>query len=181
MNEEELKRLLEKYYEGISTDEDENALRTFFSGDMVPEGFETEKQIFGYYIESVDIPEPSPDFESRIIAGVYSSDGKSRFKIRKFLVPLLSAAAGLLLLAGSYFFFIRRDIPQDTFTDPEIAYAETMKILFDVSSQMNHGARSLHPVSKINEVRVKSFSSMNKSAILVEKNLKSLEYLRTEN
>ena len=32
----------------------------------------------------------------------------------------------------------------------------------------------LKPVGRINEMKVKSFGSINKSAILVEKNLKSL-------
>ena len=36
----------------------------------------------------------------------------------------------------------------------------------------------LKPVGRINEMKVKSFGSINKSAILVEKNLKSLGYLR---
>ena len=67
---------------------------------------------------------------------------------------------------------------EDTYTDPEIAYAETMKILLDVSSQINHGTQSLKPVGRINKMKVKSFESINKSAMLVEKNLKSLGYLR---
>ena len=36
-------------------------------------------------------------------------------RVRKFLIPLLSAAAGLLILAGSYFFFIHRTEPEDTY------------------------------------------------------------------
>jgi hypothetical protein len=179
MNEEELNRLLGKYYSGDSTEEEEKTLRAYFSADTVPEGYETEKEIFCYYMASGNIPEPSPDLRDRILAGIDASNEKRGLKkVSRFLVPLLGTAAGILLLAGSYFFFVKRDEHLDSFKDPEIAYAETMKILFDVSSQLNRGAQSLQPVSKINEMKVKSFKTINKPAILVEKTLKSLNYLK---
>ena len=179
MNEEELKRLIEKYYDGTSTDEDEIALRRWFSENAAPEGYEAEKEIFGYYMEAAEVPEPSADFEARIKKAIDNSDQtRMSVRVRRLLLPVLSAAAGLLILAGSYFFLIHRTDRADTFTDPEIAYAETMKILMDVSSQMNHGTSPLKKVGRINEVRAKSFKSINKSAIIVQKNLRNLEYLR---
>jgi hypothetical protein len=87
----------------------------------------------------------------------------------------MCAAAGLLLLAGSYFFFVKQPDTADTFTDPKIAYAETMKILRDVSLQLNHGARALEPMSKINKVKMKSIETINKSTRVVEKNLDYLQ------
>jgi hypothetical protein len=66
----------------------------------------------------------------------------------------------------------------DTFTDPAIAYAETIKILRDVSSQLNQGAQVLEPVGKMSEVTRKSFESINKSTGIVERNLKNLDYLQ---
>jgi hypothetical protein len=179
MNEEELKRLIEKYYNGESTEEEESILKDYFRKNNIPEGYEAEKLIFSYYTESAELPEPSIDFEARILAGIDTSEIKrgSR-KIRKYLLPLLSAAAGLIILAGSYFFFTNRAESRDTFSDPEIAYAETIKILRDVSTQLNHGAQVLEPVGKINEIKRKSFESINKSTKIVEKNLKNLNYLQ---
>jgi hypothetical protein len=179
MKEEELKRLIEKYYSGMSTEEDEKALRTYFIENIAPPGFESEKEIFGFYSEAGEVPDPSADFETRIYKAIDTASGRERAaKVRKLIVPLISTAAGLLILAGSYFFFNSRTEPKDTFANPEIAYAETMKILMDVSSRMNHGTRSLKTVGRINEMKVKSLGTINKSAILVEKNLKSLGYLR---
>ena len=68
--------------------------------------------------------------------------------------------------------------PRDTFSDPKIAYAETMKILLNVSSQLNQGAKALEPVAKMNEMTAKSFKAINRSTNIVEKNLKSLDYLQ---
>jgi hypothetical protein len=78
MNEEELKRLIEKYYNGESTEEEESALRDYFRKGNIPEGYEAEKLIFSYYTESAELPEPSLDFEARILAGIDASDLKSR-------------------------------------------------------------------------------------------------------
>jgi hypothetical protein len=179
MSEKELKRLIEKYYNGTSTEEEEGILRAWFIENSTTPGYEAEKEIFSYLMEAGEVPEPSSGFEGRIIKTLdvaYETPGSSRF--RRFLVPLISVAAGLFILAGSYFFFASRIESEDTYTDPEIAYAETMKILLDISSQINQGTKSLKPVGRINKMKVKSFESINKSAMVVEKNLKSLEYLR---
>ena len=179
MKEEELKSLVEKYYNGESTEEEERALRDFFRKGNIPEGYESEKLIFSYYTESAELSEPSIDFEARILAGIDSSEIKRGSQsIRKYFLPLLSAAAGLLILIGSYFFFINRNESVDTFSDPQIAYAETIKILKDVSSQLNHGTQTLEPVGKLNEITQKGFETINKSTRIVEKNLKNLDYLQ---
>jgi hypothetical protein len=179
MNEEELKRLIEKYYNGTSTEEEERSLRVWFSKNNAPPGYEAEKEIFGYYLQAGEVPEPAADFEERISRAIDKTDANGRpNQFRTLVLPLLSAAAGLLILAGSYFFFIHRTETEDTFKDPEIAYAETVKILMDVSAQINRGTRPLKPVGRINEIKVKSLGSINKTATLVEKNLKSLGYLR---
>jgi|WetSurMetagenome_2_1015567.scaffolds.fasta_scaffold08372_4 hypothetical protein len=178
MNEEELNRLTEKYYSGSCTDEEERTLREYFRNNIAPEGFEAEKVIFGYYDSAGIIPEPSVDFETRIMDGIESSDRKTGLlKRRKYILPYLSAAAGILILVGSYFFFISRSRSEDTFRDPKVAYAETIKILKDVSIRLNNGTRALEPVAKIDKMKTKSFEEINKSSSLIRKNLKNLDYL----
>ena len=179
MNTEELNRLLEKYYKGESTAAEERDLKVFFSGNIIPEGYDTEKALFSYYMTFSEVPEPSSEFEEMILLGIDESEKNiiSR-KYRRFILSVLSAAAGILILTGSYFFFVYRSEPRDTFSDPNLAYAETMKILMDVSSQLNHGAIALEPVTRINVMTTKSFEAINKSTKIVEKNLKSLDYLQ---
>jgi hypothetical protein len=178
MNEEELKRLIEKYYNGESTEEEESFLRNYFRKDNIPEGYEAEKLIFSYYTEAAEFSEPSIDFEARLMAGIDASEIKARSgKMTRYLLPVLSAAAGLLILVGSYFLFFNKTNSMDTYTDPEIAYTEAIKILRDVSSQLNHGAQVLEPVGKMSEITRKSFETLNKQSKIVEKKLKSLDYI----
>jgi hypothetical protein len=170
MNKEELNRLLEKFYSVESTEEEEELLKVFFREDDIPQGFDTEKALFNYYSSSVIIPEPSADFESRILKGIDESDRmKKPGRNRTFALWIMSTAAGLLVMVGSYFFFADKEGLEDTFNDPEIAYAETIKILLNVSAQLNKGTRSLEPVGIINEVKSKE----------IGKNLRNLEYIQT--
>jgi len=178
MNTEELNRLLEKYYKGESTDEEEERLRRIFTGTNAQDGYEAEREIFNFFNTAIEVPEPSDDFETRIMAGIDQSESNIKWlKFRKYFIPSLSAAAGLLIIAASYFFFNQDNGNRDTFTDPQIAYAETMKILMNVSAQLNEGTKVLEPVSRINEMTIKSFETINKSTKIVGKNLKSLNYL----
>jgi hypothetical protein len=178
MKEVELKKLIEKYYNGESTEDEEITLRDYFRQNDITEGYESEKIIFSYYTETEVFPEPKQGFEERIMAKIDNYENKiEQRKINKYLLPIISTAAGLLIMAGSYFFFHNRSEAQDTFSDPKLAYAETMKVLLEVSSQLNHGTMGLEPVSKINKMTVKSFESINKSTIIIEKNLKNLDYL----
>jgi hypothetical protein len=179
MNREELNRLLGRYYSGESTGEEENNLREYFRRDDIPEGYDAEKIIFGFYTTENEIPEPSHGFEARLIEGIDAYENKhvAREK-RRLILSFMSAAAGILILVASYFLLVQRSNSQDTFKDPQIAYAETMKILMDVSSRLNRGTQSLEPVGRINKIPAESFNSINRPSTLIEKNMKNLEYLK---
>lgn len=178
MKEEVLKRLVEKYYSGTTSEEEEDLLHDYFrnAGD-IPD-FEAEKAIFGYFSDTTEIPEPNADFEDKIIAAVDASDSSlAGSRVRSLFLTLSGVAAGLLILAGTYFFFKGKTDAKDSFNDPVLAYQETLRILNEVSLKMNKGAATLEPVGKINEVKRKSLSSINRSAVVVEKSLKSINNL----
>jgi hypothetical protein len=175
MNAEELNSLVEKYYNGDTSREEEIFLRDFFTGDSVPDGYEAESEIFSFYKLNDEIPVPSEDFESKILARINDAERKKdKFNIRVYLIPILGAAASILIMAGSWIFFAKKVELRDTFSDPKIAYAETRKILLDVSAKMNHATLALEPVGKMNKMKAKSFDAINKSTVIIEKNLKSL-------
>jgi hypothetical protein len=179
MNEEELSRLLEKYYNGKSTEEEEKILKDYFSNSDSTKDYEAERDIFGYYQDARQIPDPSFDFEARIMAEIDTLDNSSvSHKNKKNILPFLSAAAVLLIAVSSYFFLNNRRELGDTFTDPHIAYAETVKILMSVSSQLNHGTQVLEPVGKLHVMTEKCYKTINKPAKTFEKNLNNLDHLQ---
>ena len=177
MNTEEIKRLLEKYYNAEGSEEEELILRKFFMEEVVPEELLEEKEIFNYYSFSATVPEPSDGFEERIISAINNDDSAHKTGGRwKLYLSIASIAAGLLILTGSYFFFINRYETTDTFSDPDIAYAEAMKILYNVSSRMNRGTRALETVAMMQDVPGKSLKTINKSTTIIEEKLKTLDY-----
>jgi hypothetical protein len=180
MKKEELKQLIEKYYDGQTTLGEEKILRDWFAENEAPEGYETEKEIFSYYHETEEIPEPSADLDSRILAAVHGDQGKrGSSRLGRILLPAMSAAAGILIMLSLWLFIERKNsVEKDTYSDPQIAYAETMKILKDVSVRMNRGTAAMTPVGKINEVKTKSLESISKSSRTVTRNLHTLSFLR---
>jgi hypothetical protein len=179
MKSEEIKRLLEKYYEGESTVEEEVYLKNFFSLGDIPEDLINEKEIFSYFLKSAIVPEPSLVFEKKIIAALDSIGEVSlNQKRRRAFGIFTSIAAVILILIGSYFFFIHKSEPRDTFSDPEIAYAETMKILYGVSISLNKGTQALDRMSSMQEVTRQSLETINKSASTLQEKMKPLAQIR---
>ena len=176
MKKEELNRLLERYYEGKSSEEEEQSLRLFFSGDDIPPGYDVEKALFSYFLESSEIPEPSAEFEKRIIESFDNND-KITLRFRKHIFTFAGIAAGITILIGSWFYFTKVKTYRDTFTDPELAYAATIKILYSVSSDLNKSAMIFEPVSKMATVNMNSLEVFNVSAENAGKKLKSLSHL----
>jgi len=179
MKREELNKLLEKYYDGNTSEAEELSLRNFFCGDDIPAGYEAEKEIFRYYSGFEKIPETSPGFEKKILEAVDMNIGRSQIlRKRRFVLSLVSSAASVLILTGTYLFFLHRAGPRDTFSDPQLAYAETMKILYNVSSRINHGTLPLNSLGRMHDFSSKSFEAFDRSAILIEEKMKNLEYIR---
>jgi hypothetical protein len=178
MNSEEIKRLLEKYYSGESSLEEELVLRNYFGKPDVSEELSNEKEIFRYYHDLSEIPEPSVGFEDRIVSAVEGIDNKSVwFKNRRIFGMIAGIAATILIITGSYFFLINRSGPAETFSDPEIAYAETIKILYAVSSRLNQGTKELERINSMRDVTRESFETISKSASSLRQVYKPLDDL----
>jgi hypothetical protein len=179
MNTKEVYSLLEKYYDGRCSDEEEQILRMYFRDADVPYELEAEKEVFGYYNSALIVPQPSKGFEERIIRSLDKTDNRIRTKqSRKYMFALLSSAATLLLLFGSWFFFIRKTEPTDTFRDPALAYNETIKILYDVSLRLNTGMNALEPARKAQNTAVRSIGTVGRSTGMINDNLKALDYFQ---
>ena len=178
MSTEEIKRLLERYYNAETSEEDELRLSKHFCQENISDELSYEKEIFLYYHQLSNVPEPSEGFEKRIMAAVGLADQKiSKSGSRRILLTLTGIAAGLLVLTGSYFFLIKKSEPHDTFTDPEIAYAETLKILYDVSVRLNSGTLALEPMGRLQEVTLKSLSAIKRPEKIIEEKLKPLDQI----
>ena len=108
MNSEEIKRLLEKYYEGETTSGEELLLKKFFSMDNVPQDLRSDQEIFRYYIHAAEIPEPSADFEKKIISAIDSEVKNSGgFKEKKTVCHFIGDSSLNDYSRGLIFLFLQ--------------------------------------------------------------------------
>lgn len=178
MKKEELDILIEKYYSGTATEEEEMLLRTFFLSAEVPPGYETEADIFRYMKETSSVPEPSADLDSRIIFALGKSRNNNKFTlVRKKYYTLSGIAAGILIIIASWFFLERINEPSDTFDDPELAYAAAINILYEVSGRMNQGLQTIEPVTRMKAGQLSKIGEFEKTVDLAGRELRSLDHL----
>ncbi len=151
METEQVKKLIEKFYSGETSLEEEKQLRKYFLSGTVADEFPAEKEYFlamaGYQEEE----KPSSSFAVKLESLVDDHFSGTKPKIRHLKPVLawsLSAAASLLLLAGAYFAWMKPSV-KDTYSDPQTAYMETRSVLLFVSQQLNQGTGELTRLENI--------------------------------
>jgi hypothetical protein len=147
MDSEGIKRVLEAYFKGNSSLEQEKRLREYFlKNENVPAELEYARRLFLHLkIESE-------------IAFTGSITSKSRYLGNRWIVRLSGIAAGILLLWGLWLIFEKPASPVvyayingKPVTDKTIALEEAQKALSMVSVNFRNGTRQLHQLSKFNE------------------------------
>lgn len=178
MNTQEISRLLGKYYNGESSEEEEQQIKRFFEAGNIPAELEDDSELFRYYADSFSVPAASADLEERIISAIDDNMQPKVFVRSRLFFAVMSIAAGLLVLVSSYLFLTRSIEPKDTYSDPKIAYAQAVSILCDVSTQFSRGTRALDPVIKFEETARKSMGTITKSTGMIDYNLRNLDYFQ---
>ncbi|MFO7827610.1 MAG: hypothetical protein R6V23_03235 [Bacteroidales bacterium] len=157
MNREQIKVLLEKYYKGESSLEEEKLLRNYFAGSQVDDELLDHKDIFVFSENEFKASDDIPDLSNEIWNNIEKINSVKQLKKRKLYHYSLSIAASIAILVVS-FFFIQDEINQgspvqfeDTYDNPELAYLQAKEALLFVSSKLNSGTDHLKPIEKINE------------------------------
>ncbi|MGK7390535.1 MAG: hypothetical protein ACNS60_09290 [Candidatus Cyclobacteriaceae bacterium M2_1C_046] len=146
MEREQIKELLEKYWEGETNLEEEKALKQYFARPDVPEDLRQEGAFFQY----LGLQEDWVGLEDEEILEILRNEPqqKNNKQFRLYIENFAKVAAAILIVAVAVF-FIREDyesrkeqmdpVLSDTFEDPQKAFEETKKALMLVSRQFNKG------------------------------------------
>ena len=154
MGENKIRGILEKYWEGESTLEEEKELRSYFASSQVSEEFAPFIPLFTYFDEEQhvqmesEIAEPKPKAEGRIVN----------------LKWVINVAASIAIFVAM--FFINKQVNHkdsaqqyayhDTYQTPEEALAEVKQALLYVSAKMNKGVstttNSLEKMEPLSEI-----------------------------
>ncbi|MCL5990646.1 MAG: hypothetical protein M1419_00905 [Bacteroidetes bacterium] len=178
MKELKIDELLNKYFEGETSLKEENELKDFFIQSEIPEQYEK----YAVHFKQIDSESKeilSDDYDEALNWRIFETKiYKSNFinKIGYSIAAVAAVAAILIMAYVQYsslpFKSLRLDyLSQDTYKDPEIAYAETKKTLLYVSSEMNKGMAQLEKLStfdkSINELE--KISDFNKYQSMIFK------------
>ena len=174
MEQEGIRELLNKYFEGSTSEEEEAQLRKYLSD---PSLASTVREEYGYIRGiSAEIPEPSEGFYERLEEIAFRPAEIPR--LTRVLRYALGTAAAAAILTGALFLFnvFSRGGLQDTYKDPEIAMAEIRNILLAVSEKMTAGTEPLGAINSITTAP-ESLSGFKVLNSVVEDNLSRLRYL----
>lgn len=175
MKEEKLKELLDKYFNGDSSLEEELLLKRYFEGDIILPGYEVERDIFSHFSNPGDIPSPSENFEARIRESIDRLEAGQRKPFSGRWYYAASGIAAILIIVFGLLFFLKNNSgPKDTFSDPAIAYAETMKVLNDVSAKLNRGTSTLKPITRLESAAKLSIESIDRSAVILSTSMRPI-------
>lgn len=171
MKVEEIERLLAGFYEGNTTESQEEALKDYFREEVVPEHLQKEKELFlGFFCRETVAEETPAELEDKLSRLIdEKADEEQLFfhrnKSKRNWRWVGGIAATVLLLIGIGYgtgnFGMRSSVPQDTFSDPEVAYEVLQATLLEVSTNLNEGIEQVNntqdDVAKINKQVMKEF------------------------
>lgn len=149
MRVEEIERLLADFYEGNTSEKQEEILKKYFETQNVPEHLEKDKRLFLCFHKRRDVPVEIPagleDKLSRMIDMKEQEEihffRKNKSKRNWRWVGGIATSIVLLLGLGYNISNISDSMekPQETFTEPEVAYEVLQATLMEVSMGLNYG------------------------------------------
>ncbi|MEI6433396.1 MAG: hypothetical protein WCP32_01030 [Bacteroidota bacterium] len=150
MNIKEIEKLLEKFYRGDSSLQEEKILREFFLRNDVPEQLKIHQPFFQWAGDEGKREITSPDFDRQTTDRLLNSE-PSTTKIhlhhrRTRILYIAGIAACIQLLIGVFFTFREDLFNRSTLkrnVTAELAYAEAQEALIIVSSNLNAGLKQV--------------------------------------
>lgn len=142
MNKNDFDRLLRKYYDGQTTEEEENGLADYFAHSDVPDRMLADKWLIGVIAPAeVEVPD---NLESRIEAVIdgedYTNMGRARTIWIRYAVGIAASVALLFAIGRSMVTMQDRQVQTHReVTDAEEAYHLASSTLMEFSDILNEG------------------------------------------
>ena len=144
-----IKSILAKYYEGLTSIEEERTLREYFGGNQIPDSNIAEKTLFAFTNdENLEI---IPNNE--IWDNIRKAERKE-VEWKRNIRWISSIAASILLVISitvgyNYHNSKQRQFATDTFKNPDEAYKAVQKYLGLVSNKLSYAYTGMKPIEKL--------------------------------
>ena len=169
MKTSEIEFLLKRYFDGETTLDEEEQLRTFFCSEEVPDRFLQYREMFSYFSREARVEmSKEPSVREGMFTEHRSEEVKAvpvRSLVRNRMIFVMGIAAGILLLVGLYFTLHRdildRQIRMGRDAELELAYTNVRQTLLTVSTNLNVGLRQAEKLKAVDKA-MKELELFNK-------------------
>jgi hypothetical protein len=155
MSIKEIEKLLDKYYEGETSLDEEKILKDFFLSGNVPVELAAYSNQFLYFAEASHDEMNEQDLEKKVFGEVVEIPVVSIHSRRNRFYYISGIAATVLLFIGLVFTFresvINRPKENVSKTDSELAFSQTHDILALVSVNLNKGIDKMQYIGKLDQ------------------------------
>ena len=153
MNFRRIENLLERYFDGNTSLEEEKILKEFFQGDDIPQHLVSLKESFNYFSQENTKDELDDSFDQKILSKINHFDISNKRQERRRTLYYISGVAASLLIIISIFtnFNPFTNRLSETLENPEAAYLETRKALLFVSGALNRGVKPVENIAKFED------------------------------
>ena len=163
-----IREILDRFYLGESSLEEERELERFFDSERVPGDLLPDRDLFRSLGASGKIADIPSDLNSRILSSIDSEELKAVKTRRISAFSLSGLAAGLLAVIAIYVLFLKNENVKtagtfpDTYKDPMEAYQKTKETLAYVSSKLNEGTGELKHVQELSRSATEPLQSLSR-------------------
>ena len=149
METQEILRLLQRYFDGETTEAEEQQLYAYFQSGEVTEELTEYTEFFGGISELAGATD-DPTIEEDVMDYILENEHRDKTKYLTMWKTVTGIAATVIIVLGGFLFFQEQQKPyDDTFKDPEEAYAYAAKTLQFVGSKYNKGMAHLAEFDKL--------------------------------
>jgi hypothetical protein len=152
MDLQRIKSILEKYYSGESTLEEEKFLKEYFGQMDLTDNNMADKEILGFFNSGkATMPAGYLEELNNYVENKWITEIRNKYYS---VIKWASSIAAILILSVGIIIFNNKEKPAvmaDTYTNPEAAYLKTKQVLVFISKTMNsntHGLKYLSDADK---------------------------------
>ena len=159
-----IEKLLKRYYNAQTSEQEEQMLKDFFFNEDVPPYLQAEKEMF-LQLQATDVPECMEERLGNLIDQWELSERKAQKKHRIFRLQWIGSIAASLLLLIGLSWYMYEPPRKDTCATPEEAYAHAEKALILFSEALNKGLRPIEEIEKTQQSIRKQINKLNNTEL----------------
>lgn len=146
---ENIKEILSRYYDGLTSLDEEKLLKKYFKEHQIPESLLTDQAIFSFTRSDEINLFPEHEIWDKI---KQKESKQHKFRIVIGVVSSIAASLVILISIGTWYHFSsekHNSLAVDTYSNPEDAYKAVEKYLGFASSKLSYAYTEIKPIEKL--------------------------------